>query len=134
MSDQRWLVWWKQIVRNVIIKISLTIDNTTNNNEKDIDNTLSTLSNSKMPNQKSSNAPWLQHMESQIYVKYAILMCEIRIPPRLFIFIKTPYLCPRNKSVLYIHHMYKQSIFICMWFNWILNMCIRAIFIFGPHL
>jgi hypothetical protein len=29
---------------------------------------------------------WLQHMESQISVKYAILMCEIHEPPRLSIF------------------------------------------------
>jgi hypothetical protein len=85
---------------NVIVKISLTIKNTTNNNEKYIDNMLSTLSNSKMPNQKLSSAPWLQHMESHIYMKYAIIMCEIHIPPRLPIFIKAPYMCPRNKSVL----------------------------------
>jgi hypothetical protein len=35
-----------------------------------------------------------------IYVKYAILMCEIFISPRLSIFIKAPYVCSRYKNVL----------------------------------
>jgi hypothetical protein len=44
----------------------LKIENTTNNNEKGTNNTLSTLSNSKMPNQKSSSAMIATYGKSDI--------------------------------------------------------------------
>ncbi len=66
MSNQQWLVQWRQIVWNAIVKISLKIENTTNNNEKGTNNTLSTSSNSKMPNQKSSSAMIATYGKSDI--------------------------------------------------------------------
>jgi hypothetical protein len=42
-------------VRNATLEISLMIENMVNINEKDTNNMLPTLSNSKMPNQKPSS-------------------------------------------------------------------------------
>ncbi len=45
MLDQRWLVHCRQIMWNDTSEMSLRIENMVNNNEKNIDNMLLTLSN-----------------------------------------------------------------------------------------
>jgi hypothetical protein len=55
MSNQQWLMQCRWIMWNDTSEISLRTKNKANDDEKNIDNQLSTLSNSKMPNQKLSS-------------------------------------------------------------------------------